>query len=389
MTKTDVIVIGAGASGLMCAAAAGRRGRRVLVVDHAQKPGRKILISGGGKCNFTNLRVSAENYFSQTPPFCDSALSRYSQRHFIELVQRHRIPYHEREHGQLFCDRSARDILDMLLAECRSARVTLVMNTPILSIEGGNGFRLHTGRGSFECESLVIATGGPAYPSVGATAFGYRVAEQFGLPVVTPRPGLVPFTLQPKDKEILAPLSGIAVEAMIDNGRVTFRENLLFTHRGLSGPAALQMSCYWQGEELTVNLLPGIDLFKMLKKHQAEHPRQMVKSALIELLPKRLLKARLAGLSALPLRHLTPAQAEGIAARLQEWRVKPGGTEGYRTAEVTAGGVDCAVLSPKTLEVRTTPGLFFIGEVVDVTGQLGGYNLQWAWSSGWCAGQAV
>ena len=373
----------------MCAATAGKRGRSVRVIDHAQKPGRKILICGGGKCNFTNLQVSSENYLSQTPQFCASALSRYSQWHFIELVRRYRIPYHEREHGQLFCNRTARDILDLLLAECQQARATFLMNTQIENIECGRGFRIHTSRGAFECESLVIATGSPAFPTAGATAFGYRVAEQFGLPMVAPRAGLVPFTLQPKDKDVLATLSGIAVEAVIGNGRVSFRENLLLTHRGLSGPAALQMSSYWQGEELTVNLLPGIDLYKKLQKYQAERPRQMVKSALTELLPKRLLEARLVDLSDLPLRNLTPKQAEEIAARLQEWRIKPGGTEGYRTAEVTVGGVDCAALSPKTFEVRTTPGLFFIGEVLDVTGQLGGYNLQWAWSSGWCAGQAV
>lgn len=387
----DVIIIGAGASGLMCAIEAGKR-RKVLVIDHAEKPGKKILMSGGGRCNFTNVEVSAEHYISHNPHFCKSALSHYSQWDFLQLVQKHRITYHERDHGQLFCDNSSHDILDMLLSECKQAGETFLFGTKIERIEqrGERQFHILTNRGSYICRSLVVATGGLSIPA-GASPLGYQIAEQFGIKVWPPRAGLVPFTLQLKDKASLSTLSGIAVDAVIGNQSIAFRENLLFTHRGLSGPTALQLSSYWQpGEELVINLLPEIELVEVLMKRQIDHPRQMAKSVLAEYLPKRLVAAMVpAELGEQPLKSLSISQMEKIAAHLQSWRIKPGGTEGYRTAEVTCGGVDCDAVSSKTMETLRVPGLFFIGEVLDVTGQLGGYNLQWAWSSGWCAGQVV
>ena len=393
MNHSDVIIIGAGASGLMCAAEAGKRGRRVLVLDQSAKAGNKIRMSGGGRCNFTNYDVGPGNYLSHNPHFVKSALSRFTQWDFIALVERYRIPYHEREHGQLFCKNSAKDILDMLLTECREAGVTLQLKTTIESVERGEegGYVLHTSRGDYRCESLVIATGGLSIPSMGSSPFGYRIAEQFGIRVWPPSAGLVPFTLQPKDKVRLAPLSGIAVDAVVEVGGKAFRENVLFTHRGFSGPAILQASNYWQpGEPIGIDWLPDEEVEVLLETGRQEHPKQQLKTLLGQLLPARLVAELLpAKILETPLAQLGKAHVETIRQQLHHWSIIPGGTEGYRTAEVTRGGVDCDAVSSKTMESKAVPGLYFIGEVLDVTGWLGGYNFQWAWASGWCAGQYV
>lgn len=391
MTETDVVVIGAGASGLMAAAEAGRRGRRVRVIDHADRPGRKILISGGGRCNFTNREVGAHHYVSRNPHFCKSALGRFSQHDFLAMVQKHHIAFEERDHGQLFCTRSARDILDMLLSRCGQAGVQMDLGIRVARIDhpGPNRFHIHTEQETYHCGALVVASGGLAMPSSGATPLGYKVAEQFGIKVWPPSAGLVPFTLHPPDLERVAPLAGIALPAEVANQRQRFRENLLFTHRGLSGPAVLQLSLYWQaGETVSINLLPGTDLAEKLKAEQHQHPRRSLKTVLCQYLPQRLVTVMLFGEPLQnPLGSFSHARFRQIADRLQHWTVQPAGTEGYRTAEVTLGGVDCAAISSKTMEARQTPGLYFCGEVLDVTGRLGGYNLQWAWSSGWAAGQ--
>jgi predicted flavoprotein YhiN len=424
MNHSDVIVIGAGAAGLMCAAEAGRRGRQVLVLDQSAKAGNKIRMSGGGRCNFTNYDVGPEHYLSHNPHFVKSALSRFTQWDFIALVERYRIPYHERDHGQLFCNDSAKEILDMLLAECREADVTLQLKTTIDSVartvgrtsvrQAGpaeeapprraearataddtgtaqGGFTLHTSRGDFSCDSLVIASGGLSIPSMGSSPFGYRIAEQFGIRVWPPSAGLVPFTLPPEEKERFAPLSGIAVDAVVQTGGAAFRENVLFTHRGLSGPAILQASNYWQpGQAITIDWLPEGESDTLLTAARQEHPRQQLKTLLGRLLPTRLVVELLpSGMLETPLAQLSKAQLESVKQQLHHWTVTPAGTEGYRTAEVTRGGVDCDAVSSKTMEAKTVPGLYFIGEVLDVTGWLGGYNFQWAWASGWCAGQYV
>jgi predicted Rossmann fold flavoprotein len=391
--KTDVVIIGAGASGLLCAIQAGKRGRRVTIVDHAKTPGRKLLMSGGGRCNFTNRNIDADRYISDNPHFCKSAISRYTQWDFIELVNKYRIAYDEKSDGQLFCVGSARQILDMLLSECEEAGVSFCLDTAVEMIESltDQPFAVHTNRGIFTCHSLVVATGGLSIPGVGASPLGYEIARQFGVKVRPPRAGLVPFTLQPEDKENLADLSGIAVEAVVSNQQQRFRENLLFTHRGLSGPAILQISSYWHpGEPITIDLLPDIDLVAVLSEEQQQHPQRNTKTVLAVWLPKRLVAALIPpALAECPIRQLSAPQLKEISARLQRWTIKPGGTEGYRTAEVTVGGVDCDAISSKTMQANQVPGLFFVGEVLDVTGWLGGYNLQWAWSSGWCAGQVV
>jgi hypothetical protein len=401
MNHSDVIIVGAGASGLMCAAEAGKRGRRVLVLDQSARAGNKIRMSGGGRCNFTNYDIAPGNYLSHNPHFVKSALSRYTQWDFIALVERYRIPYHEREHGQLFCDESARDILEMLLAECREAGVTLQLKTTIHSVgrtsvrqptDGEESdFVLHTSRGDWRCDSLVIASGGLSIPSMGSSPFGYRIAEQFGIHVWPPSAGLVPLTLQPEEKQRLAPLSGIAVEASVETGGQTFSENVLFTHRGLSGPAILQASNYWRpGQPLTIDWLPGRAIDTLLESARQSHPKQQLKTLLGQLLPARLVAALLpAPLLERQLAQLGKSQLETLRQQLHRWTITPGGTEGYRTAEVTRGGVDCDAISSKTMECKTVPGLYFIGEVLDVTGWLGGYNFQWAWASGWCAGQSV
>lgn len=392
MKQYDVIIIGAGAAGLMCAAQAGKRSRRVLVLDQSAKAGNKIRMSGGGRCNFTNYDVGPEHYLSHNPHFVKSALSRFTQWDFIALVERYRIPWHERDHGQLFCNDTAKDILDMLLAECRDAGVTLHLKTTIERIERTNdGYTLHTTRGDYQCESLVIATGGLSIPSMGSSPFGYRIAEQFSIKVWPPSAGLVPFTLKPEDKTRFAPLAGIAVDAVVESGGQAFRENVLFTHRGLSGPAILQASNYWQpGEAVTIDWLPGEAIAERLDRARQTHPKQQLKTLLCHHLPARLVAELLpATLLETPLTQLSKTQSETVRQQLHHWSITPAGTEGYRTAEVTRGGVDTDAISSKTMEAKQTPGLYFIGEVLDVTGWLGGYNFQWAWASGWCAGQYV
>jgi hypothetical protein len=391
----DVVIIGAGASGLMCAAQAGKRGRRVKVLDHGPKPGRKILMSGGGRCNFTNRSVSAHNYISSNPHFVKSALSRYRPDDFIDLVRQYGIRFSEREHGQLFCTDSAGQIRDMLLAECREAGVRLLFKTSITGIErqaSNQGFRLSSTAGeSMAASSLVIATGGVSMPAVGATPFGYKVADQFNIPVVRPRPGLVPFTVQPEDKMVLAPLAGISVKARVRTGSASFTEQLLFTHRGLSGPVILQASSYWQsGAAVTIDLFPDGNLGELLETVHKTGPKRHVKSVLAKYLPTRLVQARLdEKLLNCPLNRISRQGLKTVIDAIHTWKIQPGGTEGYRTAEVTVGGIDCRRFSSKTMESNDVPGLYAIGEVLDVTGWLGGYNFQWAWSSAWAAGQVV
>ncbi len=390
MTEVDVVIIGAGASGLMCAIEAGKRGRKVLVLDHANKAGKKILMSGGGRCNFTNYSIETNNFISHNPHFCKSALSRYSQWDFLALIGRYQIPFHERDHGQLFCNDSAKDILSMLLAECAQAGVVVQLNTAIQTIERlADHFQLKTSQGSFTSQTVVVATGGLSIPKMGATPLGYKIAEQFGINVLPTCAGLVPFTLQPEDKELYSALSGIAVHCQISNKRQSFSENLLFTHRGLSGPAILQISSYWRaGEDILINLLPQVDLKSELKDLRQQKLKNRLKLILESYLPKRLISVFLPeDLLKLSLQDLSDKQIQQVADRLNNWSIKPNGTEGYRTAEVTSGGIDCDAVSSKTMESKQVPGLYFIGEVLDVTGWLGGYNFQWAWSSAWCAGQ--
>jgi len=390
MSDTDVIIIGAGASGLMCAIEAGKRGRKVLVLDHANKAGKKILMSGGGRCNFTNYSIEPGNYISHNPHFCKSALSRYTQWDFLALIGRYQIPFHERDHGQLFCNDSAKDILELLLAECDKAGVVVQLNTHIDSVERLTDlFYLKTNNGNFTCQSLVVATGGLSIPKMGATPLGYKIAEQFGIKVLPTSAALVPFTLQPEDKEKFSALSGIAVPCVVSNNRQSFSENVLFTHRGLSGPAILQISSYWRaGEEIVINLLPQVSLETELKSKRQQKVKNKLKTILEGYLPKRLVSSFLPeDLLERSLQDLSDKQIQRVADQLHCWTIKPNGTEGYRTAEVTSGGVDCDAVSSKTMESKQVQGLHFVGEVLDVTGWLGGYNFQWAWSSAWCAGQ--
>lgn len=393
MQVEDVIIIGAGASGLMCAIEAAKRGRKVLVLDHANKAGKKILMSGGGRCNFTNYSVEAENYISHNPHFCKSALKRFNQWHFLEWVQRYQIPFHERDHGQLFCNDSAKDILHMLLSEAEHFGVRMQLNCCIDQIQAiaPAGFKLHSQGGVFSCLSLVVATGGLSIPKMGATAFGYKLAEQFGIKVWPTRAGLVPLTLQPDDKTRFAPLSGIAVACRVSIPSQAFSENVLFTHRGLSGPAILQISSYWQaGENLEIDLLPNFDLLEWLKTQRKQAVKAKLQTLLCEHLPKRLIQTLVTeALLNLSLADCADKQLSEVADSLHRWLIKPNGSEGYRTAEVTLGGVDCDAVSSKTFESHQVKGLYFVGEVLDVTGWLGGYNFQWAWASGWCAGQYV
>ncbi|USD65223.1 NAD(P)/FAD-dependent oxidoreductase [Vibrio sp. SCSIO 43136] len=392
--QVDVIVIGAGAAGLMCAAQAASRGRSVLVVDHAKKPGRKILISGGGRCNFTNYDVSANNYLCNNPHFVKSALSQYTNWDFISLVSKYGIEFEERDHGQLFCIDSAKEIVDMLLKECDNAGVKQRYRCDVHSIEKtGSGFSLHLDTDEYQCESLVVATGGLSMPKLGATPFGYKIAEQFGLSMVPTTAGLVPFTLHQHDKESLEELSGIAVPAEItaEDGTL-FKEALLFTHRGLSGPSVLQVSSFWQaGQSVTINLVPNDDIEDLLTRSREKHPNQSLKNTLAKVLPKRLVEVLIARkeLSDKPLKQYNPKEMQAIVTLLENWQVLPNGTEGYRTAEVTLGGVNTDELSSKTMEAKQVPGLYFVGEVMDVSGWLGGFNFQWAWSSGYVAGQNV
>ncbi|GAB4393312.1 MAG: NAD(P)/FAD-dependent oxidoreductase [Kiloniellaceae bacterium] len=392
MRSFDVIVLGAGAAGLMAAIEAGARGRSVLVLEKAKKPAEKIRISGGGRCNFTNLHCGPANYLSENPRFCVSALKRYTQQDFLARVEKAGIAWHEKTLGQLFCDGSSQQIIDLLLDDCAAAGVELRTEVAVTQVERHDDlFRVATDKGDFEGESLVVATGGPSIPKMGASGFAYDLAKQFGLKVVPPRPALVPFTFDPLVLEKLKPLSGVSTEAVVSCGKASFREALLFTHRGLSGPAILQISSFWQpGREIVIDLLPGRDAFEELRRVRSQKPKQELHNVLSELLPRRLaqmicaetgIDGRLADLSDKRLRKL--------AEMLNRWRLNPGGTEGYRTAEVTAGGVDTGEISSKTFEAKKVPGLYFIGECLDVTGWLGGYNFQWAWSSGHAAGQVV
>ncbi|MCP1439176.1 putative Rossmann fold flavoprotein [Erwinia persicina] len=393
MEKFDVIIIGAGAAGLFCAAQAGQRGKRVLVLDNGKKAGRKILMSGGGRCNFTNLYTEPAAYLSHNPHFCKSALARYTQWDFIDLVNRHGIQWHEKTLGQLFCDDSAQQIVDLLLKECETGQVTLRLRSEVLKVTRDNGYTLELNGSVVQADRLVIASGGLSMPGLGASPFGYKIAEQFGLKVFPTRAGLVPFTLHKPLLEQLQTLSGVAVPAVMtaEDGTV-FKEALLFTHRGLSGPAVLQLSSYWQpGEFVTINLSPESDLNALLSEEREIHPNQSLKNTLAKVLPRRLVEC-LQLLGMVPectLKQLNGRQQAELAETLHGWRVQPNGTEGYRTAEVTLGGVDTDALSSKTMEARDVPGLYFIGEVVDVTGWLGGYNFQWAWSSAWACAQAL
>jgi len=349
-------------------------------------------MSGGGRCNFTNYYVTPENFISHNPHFCKSALSRYTPYDFIKLVEQHQIPYHEKTLGQLFCDNKSKDILTMLITECDKAHVTIKLNTSIekISPQDNQRFTITASGEKISCQSLVVATGGLSIPTLGASPFGYKIAKQFGLKVWPTTAGLVPFTLHSKDKEHFAPLTGISVDCTANNKRINFRENLLFTHRGLSGPAILQISSYWQpGESVNIDLLPDTDLLATLKTAQIQQPKISLKSFLASLLPKRVIHSFLGPLEEKTLANLSFKDFETICQILQNWQLKPNATEGYRTAEVTLGGVDCNALSSKTMQVNHIPGLYFIGEVVDVTGWLGGFNFQWAWASGFAAGQVA
>jgi predicted Rossmann fold flavoprotein len=392
LEQFDVVVVGAGAAGMMCAVEAGKRGRSVLVVDHAAAPGEKIRISGGGRCNFTNLHTSPANFLSQNPRFCISALRRYTQGDFIALVEQHGIAYHEKTLGQLFCDGSARQIIELFVSEMARHGVELRLATAVERTERvEDGYELSLSTGRVRCRSLVIATGGKSIPKMGATGFGYDIAGQFGLRLTEIRPALVPLTLDPNTLERLSPLAGVAVDAVAAHGKTQFAEAMLFTHRGLSGPALLQISSYWrEGDEITLSLAPGTDVFAALRQARARNGRQAPQTALAALLPKRLAQA-IAEAAGGPanLADFSDKQLRAVEAAVNAWRFKPAGSEGYRTAEVTLGGVDTRDLDSKTMQAKSVPGLFFIGEVVDVTGWLGGYNFQWAWSSGWCAGQAA
>jgi predicted Rossmann fold flavoprotein len=388
----DVVVLGAGAAGMMCAIEAGRRGRSVLVVDHAAAPGEKIRISGGGRCNFTNRHASPANFLSQNPRFCISALQRYTQHDFIALIEQHGIAYHEKTLGQLFCDGSARQIVDLFTEGMREAGVTLRLATGIDRVEQtGDGFEIALTGERVNAGSLVVATGGKSIPKMGATGFGYDIASQFGLRLIETRPGLVPLTLDPPSLARLTPLAGIAVDAVVAHGKTRFAEAMLFTHRGLSGPALLQISSYWrEGEPISIAMLPGTDLFAELRAARARNGRQALHTALAAFLPKRLaaLIAEQVG-GPVNLGDHSDKHLRAVEAAVNAWTFKPAGSEGYRTAEVTLGGVDTRDLDSKTMAAKAVPNLFFIGEVVDVTGWLGGYNFQWAWSSGWCAGQVA
>ncbi len=394
----DVAVIGGGAAGLMCAIEAGKRGRGVVVIEHNGRIGSKILISGGGRCNFTNLRTAPEHFLSRNRHFARSALARYRPRDFVGLVERHGIRYHEKTLGQLFCDGSAREIVDLLAAECAAAGVRIETSCPVLGVSrevGGGGYRVDTPLGAWRAPSLVIATGGLSIPKIGATALGYELARQFGIGVVECRPALTPLTFSRADREHYGDLAGVAAGVAVAAGGQNFRERMLFTHRGLSGPAILQASSYWKpGEALEIDLLPETDLVAVLREERSTGGRQALGTVLSRFLPKRLadrwLELRARELPAgKRLAGLGDREIQAVCGALHAWRVEPAGTEGYDKAEVTAGGVDTAELSSRTFEATKSPGLYFVGEVLDVTGQLGGFNFQWAWASGHSAGQYV
>ena len=394
MEQVDVVVVGAGAAGMFCAALAGQGGRRVVLLDNGKKAGRKILMSGGGRCNFTNLYAEPAAYLSNNPHFCKSALARYTQWDFIDMVNRHGIAWHEKTLGQLFCDDSAQQIVAMLESECAKGKVEIRLRSEITSVtKTESGFEINVNGSTVSTHSLVVASGGLSMPGLGASPWGYRLAEQFGLKVLPTRAGLVPFTLHKPLLDHLQTLSGVSVPSVLtaEDGTV-FRESILFTHRGMSGPAVLQLSSYWQpGEFVSVNLLPDLDLAGFLNEQRQQHPNQSLKNTLAMQLPKRLVEC-LQTLGQIPdvtLKQLNVPQQADLVEQLQNWRVQPNGTEGYRTAEVTLGGVDTKELSSKTMGATKVPGLYFIGEVVDVTGWLGGYNFQWAWSSAWACAQEL
>jgi len=385
-----MVIIGAGAAGLMCAVEANKRGRRVLLLERAAKVGQKIRISGGGRANFTNLHASPDNFLSDNPHFCVSALSRYTQHDFIALVEQHAIAYHERDHGQLFCDGSAQQITDMLLDEARGVSVQTAITVKHVS-KDDSGFTVATDRGSFTAKSLVIATGGPSIPKMGATGFGYEIARQFGLKVINPRPGLVPLTFDATTMAALTGLTGVSLDATVRLNKIAFTEALLFTHRGLSGPVILQISSYWRdGDTIVIDLLSGIDPWQHLKEAKVQQPRRETHTVLAQLMPRRLAQ-RMVDLSGCGgrLADISDKTLKRLADRIGAWQITPSGTEGMRTAEVTVGGIDTRDLSSQTMEARSVPGLYFIGEAVDVTGHLGGFNFQWAWASGHACGQVV
>ena len=394
MIEADVVVIGGGAAGLMCAITAAQRGRSTIVLEGSNKVGKKILMSGGGRCNFTNLHTDPDCFLSHNPHFCKSALSSYTQWDFIALVEKHGIPYHEKTLGQLFCDISSKDIVAMLVAECTDAGVRILSESKNISVEKARGFRISCSTGEFATRNVVVASGGLSIPKMGASGFAFELAEQFGLQCLDTRAGLVPFTFTGTILDICHSLAGISCDVNVQVNGKEFAESMLFTHRGLSGPAILQASSYWQpGDLIIVNLLPQIDAGEMLIRAKKEHPKSLLRTALMEHLPKALV-AQLESLfwkttEDTPLADIGNTTLAEIADHLQKWHLKPAATEGYRTAEVTLGGVSTDELSSKTMEARDHPGLYFVGEAIDVTGHLGGYNFQWAWASGWVAGQNV
>ena len=393
MKGFDVVVIGGGAAGLFCALTAGQRGRSVLVLDSSNKVGKKILMSGGGGCNFTNLDIRPENYLSNNPHFCISALNRYNQWQFIDLVERHNIPYHEKSHGELFCDNSYKDILKMLLDECAVANVNIRTKSIISQIKPAEegGFHLSLADQKIHCQSLVVASGGLSIPTLGASGFGYDIAEQFGLGLLPRSAGLVPFTFSDWVKDISETNSGLSIDVEMSVNGVSFRENLLFTHRGISGPAALQLSSYWEpGQVISINLLPDQDALSLLLGYKESNPKSLLRNLIAPLLSKgftQSLQARYwPQYAETPIAEIANSKLENLASHLSNWKLKPSGTEGYRTAEVTLCGVNTDNISSKTMECKSQPGLYFVGEVLDVTGHLGGYNFQWAWASGYAAG---
>jgi predicted Rossmann fold flavoprotein len=391
MKKYDAVIIGAGAAGLMCALRAGQRGRKVLLLEHDDKVGAKILISGGGRCNFTNLQIGKDRFLSENQHFCISALKGYTQHDFIALVEKHKISYHEKTLGQLFCDKSARDIVKMLLEECRSGHVEIRLSQKILDIGKSDQFSVRTHEGIVQAQALVLATGGLSIPKMGATGFTYKTAEHFNIPIIKPRPALVPLIFEGEEFSFLHSLSGISLDVVATCGKHSFREGLVFTHRGLSGPAILQISSYWrEGMSVSLDLVPDRDVEAFLLGHKKARANAQLKTILGEVLPQRFADALTSAyFSNDAIGTLTDKKLRDVAALLKDWRLMPTGTAGYAKAEVTAGGVDTSALSSKTMEVSAVPGLYIIGEAVDVTGWLGGYNFQWAWSSGWAAGSAL
>jgi len=391
MLTCDVLIIGAGAAGMMCAIEAGKRNRKVILLDHSERIGRKILISGGGRCNFTNMNAGPDNFVSQNPHFCKSALARYTASDFIALVKKHHVKFHEKKLGQLFCDRSAEEIVHLLVKECEQSGSKFVLGNKVEAIDKGDRFTVRTSNNVYRSDALVIATGGLSIPQIGATGFGYDIARQFGLKIITPAPALDGFNFGKEDLKRFASLSGVSIDTIVSCKNSSFRENILFTHTGLSGPASLQASLYWQkSAPLEVNLLPEKNALSWLTALRAEKAKVQIKNVLAELLPKRFAEQFCEYFSLQSnLAELSESRLNQLASSLENWQIFPKDTVGYKKAEVTKGGVDTNELSSKTMEAKKVPGLYFIGEVVDVTGQLGGYNFQWAWSSGFAAGQSA